>query len=320
MVSRKDVAIAAGVSQATVTNVYNRVKYVSPEIRAKVLQAALEVGYQDVSTMEFVLLVKDADNPYNGMILSGMKEAAMRYGAEASMVLVDNDADRIVDALIKRKVAGIFSAISEDAIDQKMRTSLENSGVGFSSSWEDFQIDFQEAIDQMVSYLFGMGHSRIAYLSGIPMQGSGNIRFAGFCSAIEKIGGTIHKELLIDGVFPYTTDVDSGYQAMKKLIDSGEKFTAVYAVNDLMALGAVRALREAGLNIPADVSVVGCDNIRLGEYANPPLTTLDVSAREMGRQIVYTLLQKSSGSDTQKIHIVPQLIVRKSTGQAKKID
>lgn len=317
MVSRKDVAIAAGVSQATVTNVFNRVKYVSPEIRAKVLQAASEVGYKDVSTMEFVLLVKDADNPYNGMILSGMKEAAMRYGAEASMVLVDNDADRIIDTLVKRKVAGIFSAISENAIDQRMRMSLANSGIGFSSSWEDFQIDFQEAIDQMVSYLFGMGHSRIAFLSGIPMHGSGNIRFTSFCSAIEKMGGTIYNELLIDGVFPYTTDVDSGYQAMKKLIDSGEKFTAVYAVNDLMALGASRALREAGLNIPSDVSVVGCDNIRIGEYANPPLTTLDVSAREMGRQIVYTLLQKSSGTNTQKIHIVPQLIVRKSTGSAK---
>ena len=85
-----------------------------------------------------------------------------------------------------------------------------------------------------------------------------------------------------------------------------------------MALGASRALQEAGLSVPTDVSIVGCDNIRFGEYATPPLTTLDVSAKEMGRQIIYTLLQKSRGIDVQQIHIVPQLIVRKSTGSAKK--
>ena len=94
MVSRKDVANRAGVSQATVTNVFNRSKYVSAEIRKKVFQAASELGYSDISALEFVLLVKDADNPYNGMILSGMKEAAVKYGADVSMVLVDNDAER----------------------------------------------------------------------------------------------------------------------------------------------------------------------------------------------------------------------------------
>lgn len=318
MVSRKDVAIAAGVSQATVTNVFNRVKFVSPEIREKVMQAAAEVGYRDVSTMEFVLLVKDASNPYNGLLLSGMREAAIKYGAEVSMILVDNDADKVIEVLVKRKVAGIFSAISEDAIDQRMRKTLENSGIGFSSSWEDFRIDFQEAIDQMITYLFSMGHSRIAFLSGIPMKEESNIRFTSFCRAIEKKGGTVHKELLVDGVFPYATDMDSGYQAAKKLLLSGAKFTAIFAVNDLMALGASRALQEAGLSVPTDVSIVGCDNIRFGEYATPPLTTLDVSAKEMGRQIIYTLLQKSRGIDVQQIHIVPQLIVRKSTGSAKK--
>ena len=116
----------------------------------------------------------------------------------------------------------------------------------------------------MITYLFSMGHSRIAFLSGIPMKKDNNIRFDGFCKAIEKFGGTLHKDLLVDGIFPYTTDAVSGYQATKKLIASGEKFTAIYAVNDLMALGAMRALQEAGLSIPADVSVVGCDNIRFG--------------------------------------------------------
>ena len=318
MASRKDVALRAGVSQATVTNVFNRCKFVSPEIRSRVLQAAAEIGYDDVSAQEFVLLVKDADNPYNGMILSGMKEAAAKYGATVSLVLVDNDADKVISDLAKRKVAGVFSAIAEETIDLKLRDTLSNSGISVSFSWEDFYIEFQEAIDQLIAYLFSMGHSRIAYLSGIPMRKESNIRFASFCNAIERLGGTIHYELLIDGTFPYTTDVISGYQAAKKLLATGAKFTAVYAVNDLMALGASRAFREAGLSIPEDISVVGCDNIRFGEFATPPLTTLDVSAVEMGRQIIYMLLQKNNGTDTQKIHIVPQLVVRKSTGVAKK--
>ena len=317
MVSRKDVANKAGVSQATVTNVFNRSKFVSPEVRRKVLEAAAEIGYSDVCTLEFVLLVKDADNPYNGMILTGMKEAAVQYGAVVTMVPVDNDVASVVRTLAKRRVAGVFAAMADVPFDTELRNLLKDSGVGFSSSWEDFNIDFQTAIEQMVTYLFSIGHRRIGYLSGIPMNSDSNVRFKCFCKAIEAAGGTVYEELLVDGVFPYATNVDSGYQAMKKLLATGEKFTAVFAVNDLMALGASRALQEAGLSVPGDVSLVGCDNIRIGEYSNPPLTTLDVSAREMGRQIVYTLLQKSNGLETQKIHIVPQLVVRKSTGIAK---
>lgn len=317
MISRKKVAEKSGVSQATVTNVFNKSKYVSPEIRERVLQAAHELGYRDSTVLEFVLLVKDADNPHNGMILSGMKEAADKFGAEVSMVLLDGNADKTVENLISRKVAGVFAAVSADALSLDAQKKFTENGIGFSSSWSDFLLDFDEAIEHMVSYLANLGHSRIAYLSGISLEGVDNLRYQCFCEALNKLNISVHKDLIVDGAFPYCTDVASGYQAMKKLLSYTTDFTAVCAINDLMALGAVRALQEAGLSVPNDVSVVGCDNIRLGEYTSPPLTTLDIPAREMGCQIIYTLLQKSKGIQTQKIHLTPQLILRKSTGLAK---
>lgn len=315
MASRKDIAIKAGVSQATVTNVFNRTKFVSADVRDRVMRAAEEVGYNEVSAQEFVLLVKDAENPYNAMLLSGMRETAAKYGADASMVVTDENVTKTISNIAKRKVAGVFSAIAEENIEDEIRRFLLDKGIGFSSSWEDFQIEFQTAINQVITYLFNMGHSRIAYLSGISMKEETNLRYAAFCNAIENNGGIVYRDLLVDGTFPYNTDIASGYQAMKKLLSAGVEFTAVFALNDLMAIGAARALQEAGMQIPADVSIVGCDNICFGEYFNPPLTTLDVSAREMGRQIVYTLLQKGKGiMSTPRIHIVPQLVLRGSTG------
>ncbi len=317
MVSRKAVALRAGVSQATVTNVFNKSKFVSPDVRQKVLQAAAEVGYHNATPTEFVLIVNDFGNPHYGQILQGMKDTAMKYGAFATMTLLDNDADQICQSLIDRKVSGVFLGTTENEIDEAHCRMLENAGIGFSSSWNDFVINFDTVIRQLVHYLAEMGHRHIVYLSGIKLDEKTNIRYRSFLQTMEEYQLPIRQELMVDGIFPYKTDLLSGYLSMKGLLDRTRDFTAVCAVNDLMALGAMRAIQEAGLSIPDDISIVGCDNIPFAEYSNPPLTTLHIPAQEMGRQIIYSLLQKANGQCTPKIHLQPELIIRKSTGKAK---
>lgn len=317
MVSRKAVAQRAGVSPATVTNVFNQSKFVSPAVRQKVLLAAAEVGYQAAAPNEFVLVVNDLTNPHFGQILQGMRETAMKYGAFANMTLLDGDAEQICNCLIERKVTGVFLATTRNEIDEAHCRMLEKAGIGFSSSWEDFALDFDDVIRQMVCYLAELGHRRIVYLSGIELDERTNIRYHGFVRAMSECRIPVAPELVVDGIFPYKTDMLSGYLAMKGLLERTRDFTAVFAVNDLMAIGAMRAIREAGLSIPDDISIVGCDNIPFAEYGNPPLTTLRIPAQEMGRQVVYNLLQKAGGQNASKVHLQPELIIRRSTGRVK---
>ncbi len=315
MVSRKAIAIKAGVSQATVTNVFNKSKFVSANIKEKVMHAAQELDYRYCMTMEFVLLVEDVTNPHYTMLLQGMKDTAAKYGAMASMVLLDNDYEATCQALIERKVSGVFLSSTRDELKEKYDKRFKDVGIGFSSSWNDFVIDFDPCYEQLVHYLAGIGHKRIAYLSGIKIDEE-NLRYTAFLRAMEQKGLKVDRNLIIDGNFPYKTDMVTGYHTMKNLLARNRSFTAVVCVNDLMALGAMRAINESGLSIPEDISVVGCDNIPFSEFSNPPLTTLKISTFDLGRQAVYNLMNAANGIAANKIHLSPELIIRSTTGTA----
>lgn len=315
MVSRKAIAIKAGVSQATVTNVFNKTKFVSADIKEKVMRAAQDMGYRDYMPMEFVLLVEDVTNPHYTMLLQGMKDTAAKYGAMASIVLLDNDYETICQALIERKVSGVFLSSTRDELKEKYDKRFKEVGIGFSSSWNDFVIDFDPSYEQLVNYLAGIGHKRIAYLSGIKIDGE-NVRYTAFLRAMEQKGLKVDRNLIIDGNFPYKTDMVTGYHTMKNLLARSRSFTAVVCVNDLMALGAMRAINESGLSVPGDISVVGCDNIPFAEFSNPPLTTLKISTFDLGRQAIYNLMNTANGIAANKIHISPELIIRSTTGTA----
>ena len=315
MVSRKAVAIKAGVSQATVTNVFNRSKFVSADIKEKVMRAAQELGYRDYMPMEFVLLVEDVTNPHYTMLLQGMKDTAAKYGAIASMMLLDNDYEEACQALIERKVSGVFLSSTRNDFEEKYDKRFKDAGIGFSSSWNDFIIDFDPCYEQLVHYLAGIGHKRIAYLSGIKIDEE-NVRYNAFLRAMERKGLKVDRTLIIDGNFPYKTDMVTGYRTMKNLLAQTHDFTTVVCVNDLMALGAMRAINESGLSIPGDISVVGCDNIPFSEFSNPPLTTFKISTFDLGRQAVYNLMNAANGIAANKIHLSPELIIRSTTGTA----
>ncbi len=123
----------------------------------------------------------------------------------------------------------------------------------------------------------------IAYLSGYSIKESGHEKYENFRDAMETQGLPAVPDPIVDGEPPFVADMDAGYHAMSQLLGRTRDFTAVFAVNDLVAVGAMKALREQGLRVPEDVSVVGCDNIQFSSYMEPQLAAIRVPKAEMGR-------------------------------------
>lgn len=319
MITKKQVAKQAGVSAATVTNVFNNAKPVSQEIRTKVMEAAQELGYFSKKTAEYVLVVNDASNPHNALILEGMTEAAQKYDAFVSMAVLGDKPERLCSQLISRQVNGVYFAIAQHEMNADIRETLENAGVCVASSWDDFVINFDSVTEKAIKYLADLGHERIAYLSGLSLQDPGNVRYNAFCRVMNKLSLPILPELMMDGIFPYETTLTTGYWAMKRLFERGADFTAVIALNDLMAIGAIRAIAEKGLSIPQDISVIGCDDIPIVEYTTPSLTTFRLPARKLGVRTVQNFIQRSRGLPFSSIPINLELVIRQSTGKANPV-
>lgn len=322
MANRRDIALRAKVSTATVTNVFNNSKYVSPETRKRVLDAARELQYPvekmrqsfASKTKEVMLVVNDTSNPHYSQIMDGMNEIAAQQNYAVSMIKLWPKTDDFCDMLIDRHVSGAFFSINHGELEQWHIDKLNNAGVHVIAA--KCIIDYNSMMDKVIQYLVDLGHKRIAYLSGLSIQDPYNIRYTAYTDAIRKAGLPEDASLTIDGVFPYDTTIQSGYWAMRSKLDNPVDFTAVITLNDLLALGAIKAITEKGLRIPEDISVIGCDDSMFSEFCNPPLTTLRIPAKVIGRQAMYDLIQSQRGEEPPPVHLAIELIIRKSSGRA----
>lgn len=322
MANRKDIALKANVSTATVTNVLNNSKYVSPETRRRVMDAARELQYpiekmrQTVmsKTQEIALVVNDTSNPHYSQIMDGMNEIAVQHNYAVSMMKLWSKADDFCDMLIDRHINGAFFSINHGELEQRHIDKLNAAGVHVANA--KCIIDYNGMMDKVIQYLADLGHRRIAYLSGLSIQDPYNTRYTAYLEAVRKAGLPQDASLTIDGVFPYDTTIRSGYWAMRSKLDAPLDFTAVIALNDLLALGAIKAITEKGLRIPEDISVIGCDDIMFSEFCNPPLTTLRIPAKVFGRQAMYDIIQSQLGEVPPPVHLAVELIIRKSSGRA----
>ena len=164
-----------------------------------------------------------------------------------------------------------------------------------------------------MEHLIRLGHQRIACITYGPLQEAHPAdRLRVVREVLEENGCAFDEALVRIGAY----DPDTGYAAMKSLLKSGEKFTAVYAMNDVMAFGALTAIHEARLRVPEDIAVVGFDDIRLARFSNPPLTTIREPDIEHGRRAAETLINLIQGITPAEKHVLlaTQLIVRESCG------
>ena len=324
MATKKDIAQIAGVSPATVSNFYNDKGKTTADTRQRIIAAAKSLNYPLPNTIKAknnskitFLIVDDLLNPHYGNILNGMNSVAVNYHIPVSMIQLWHNADAFCQMLIENGVYAVFFATYSDRICERHIELLRSNGIYVYFPADNFMIEFNTLMEKAIKYLVDLGHKDIAYLSGLSIDDPNNNRYQFYLDAMKSNGLVPDRDLAIDGIYPYFSDIKSGYWATKSFIEKKKHFTALVAMNDLLAIGAINALSENGFSIPRDVSVIGCDDIVLSEYTNPPLTTLRYSAKDIGIRAMYSIIQQEKDlTNCSPVVLQTELIIRKSSGKA----
>jgi LacI family transcriptional regulator, repressor for deo operon, udp, cdd, tsx, nupC, and nupG len=330
----KEVAKRAGVSEATVSRVANRRPGVAEETRQQVLRAIADLGYEPVGFAPprwsgiIGLITPELTNPVFPAFAQAIEARLASHGLTVLLcaATIDGTAEADHVALLReRGVAGLIvvSGLHADAeADHEPYRELRAQGVPLvlvNGVVEDLDVPFVSADEGAgaelgVRHLADLGHTRIGLASGPLRYQPSQRRLQGYLRGLESAFGSAGDDLVVESVF----SVEGGQLAMARLLDLG--VTAVLAASDLMALGAVRAVRERGLEVPVDVSVVGYDDTALMAFTDPPLTTLRQPVRQMGEAAAAALVQQLRGGPsfgTGEFLFRPELIVRSSSGPCR---
>lgn len=319
MATRKEVAERAGVSVATVSYVVNGTKHVTPEVKARVEEAVKELHYSPNlvakglatrKTHHVAMLVNNLRNPYYAEMLAGAQAVASKKGYIVSIIMVDYSNEEEVIKLASRGVDGVIDATYTDVTNE-----LLEEGIPFVASNTSALISYRKGIFEAVEALKEKGHENIAFLSGLKLDTKRNGRYQHLREAFAFYGIPVQEGLMIEGNEREETDEAAGIQAVKNLLKTGLPFTAIVALNDLMAFGAMRELKNQGLRIPEDVSVIGCDNVEMGKYSIPSLSTLNVDSFDVGKLLMKKLIADINHKQEQSHVITASYIERESVGE-----
>ncbi|MFN0086165.1 MAG: LacI family DNA-binding transcriptional regulator [Blastocatellia bacterium] len=327
----RDIARLADVSTATVSHVINGTRYVSDEVKEKVREVIERTGYtpnahaRSLATRQnhtFGLILSDISNPFFPELVKSIQECAIEQGYEITMTNTNYDPERAVSSvqrMLEQRVSGVAVMTSEMDASLAARLAAREVAVVFLDVGEvgpyvsNIVINYEKGIRAGVEHLLELGHRRIEYISGPLRLKSAQRRHLAFTKTMKKYASSLHTEpLIFEGDFKAT----GGRQAVIEMLRRHPLPTAIIAANDLMAIGAIRELRKAGLRVPGDISVVGFDDILFSALTDPPLTTLALPREEIGRAAIGALLQTIKTPDRagREYRISPRLVVRESTG------
>ena len=331
-----DVARLADVSATTVSRVLNGGYPVSTATRARVERAVRELSYvrnahaqalRIASTGLIGVIIHDVADPYFAEIVAGIQEVAAT--GQRLVVLCNSLRDpdselRYVEMLRGQRADAVIlagGAIGDAAYQRELPRQarwLKRQGArmimcGRHALDADAVLpDNRGGAHLLARYLLDRGHRRIAEIAGPPNFSTTDERSAGLAAALREAGVARDPALVVSGHFSR----DGGYDAARHLLRSGGRFSAVFAANDMMALGALAALREAGLRVPGDMSLVGFDDLPILRDVVPGLTTVRVPMREMGRRCM--ALAMSGGRRTPRHETLPvELVERESVGSPR---
>ncbi|WP_373230713.1 LacI family DNA-binding transcriptional regulator [Cohnella sp.] len=325
----KDVARAAGVSVTTVSRVLNGEKYVKDDLKNKVNQAIEQLGYAPSQIARSLVrkktnligvIVPDLTSSFYSTILSSIEEAASSNGYNLLVCNIIEDTDKefkYLNVFQEMRVEGII--IMHEKINEEIRTLIHkmNIPVIFSSVKpmdQDFTsviIDDYKAAYDATKYLIELGHEEIGFIGGDMRDiTSGQNRYSGYRNALSDHSIKIVYENIRFGDYK----VRSGYEQMKDMLRNKQVPTAVFAVSDDMALGAMNCIRDHSLRVPEDISIMGFDGSLLTELVRPTLTSMEQPIHEMGRITMGALMKQISqkGIPTGDIVLEHRLVVRES--------
>ena len=334
MSSIKEVAREAGVSTATVSHVINNTRYVSDEVRARVMTAIEQCRYYPNAHARSLasgkskiigLVISDIVNPFFPELVKSIEAAAFERGYDIMLSNTNYDTERTshyVRRFIERKIAGVAVMTSE--MDKKLVDELAHREVPVvfldvgepGLHMNNLRVDYDEGIEQAILHLVALGHRRIAYISGNPNLRSSQRRLDAFRKTMQQLFQDA-PELVFYGNFK----IEGGQRAANEILatQAQDLPTAVVCANDLTAIGAIREFESAGLNVPRDVSVVGFDNIAFAALTKPALTTVNLPLGELGRRAIEVLIRSIEDSEQQgiEIRIPTDLVIRQSTAPAR---
>lgn len=330
MPTMREVAQRAGVSPTTVSHVVNNTRYVSEEVRARVNAVMEELGYRPNAlarslrrgeTQTLGLILPDSANPFFAEVGRSIEAAAFETGYNVILCNTEGDLEKeslYVDVLMKKQVDGVIFVAAGDH-SGALQAILKRGGLVVVVDRDLAGVTLDTVLSDnyqggylATRHLIALGHRRIACIAGPSNLTPSAQRVLGYRQALEEAGLPFDEGLLLRGDF----HPESGRQATHTLLARPQAPSAIFACNDMMAIGALRAAAERGMRVPQDLAVVGYDDIELASFTNPPLTTVQQPKDQIGKTAVRLLLERFVQRDLPpRRELLPStLIVRGSCG------
>jgi len=330
-VSLKQLAAYLGLNPATVSVVLNDVpgRSIPQTTRDRIKAAAKQMNYEpsllarsfrSQQTLTIGILVPELGDGYHTEVMSGIGDQLINAGYFYFTAHHRHRKDLIEDytrMLLGRGAQGII------AIDTAIRHAIPVPVVAVAGHRRikgvtNVVLDHARAAELALAHLYSLGHRQIAFMHGQRFSSDSDVRWKSLVEVAAKLGLQVKPELVVN-LDRDTSSPELGYPVVQQLKASRQPFTALVAFNDISAIGAIRALQDAKMRVPSDVSVIGFDDIKAAAFVMPGLTTIRQPLAEIGRIATQTLLDRIHGSDTPQGEIIvePTLVIRESTGPAK---
>lgn len=334
----KDIAKLCGVGVSTVSRAINNHPDINPETKQMIMDAIKQYGYIPNNSARnlkradakcIAVLVKGLSNPFftNMIKTIEFEIKKKKYSMVLHHVEFDEDeADVALELVKEKRLKGIIFLGGHFKHSEKKLSMLHVPFILSTvncepvsieeSKYSNISVDDEAEMIRVVEYLIGIGHEKIALLSANPGDESiGQLRLSGYKKALKAHGLPFDEEL----VFPMRDDIESysmenGYEIAKEMLCSGKEFTAICAISDSLAIGAIRALHDAGKRVPEDYSVMGFDGIELGKYITPSLSTVEQPVYTIAKETARLLFDVIAGKKEHEHRVVPgKLVIREST-------
>jgi DNA-binding LacI/PurR family transcriptional regulator len=334
VVTLKAVAKHVGLTPGTVSAVLNdspSARSIPRETKDRIHAAAKELNYRpnffartlrNKRTYTIGVIAEEIGDSYGSMVISGIESHLRKWDYFFLTVAHRHDQNllsRYSELLLQRGVEG-FITVDTTVLEAPSLPTVAVAGHQTVKGVTNVVLDHVQAATLALNHLASLGHQRIAFMKGNPLSSDSDDRWKAICEVAQKIGMRIDPELTVQIDINDPTP-QLGYPFAKQLLARKKPFTALFAYNDISAIGAIRALQEHGLRVPQDVSVMGFDDIPGAAFNTPTLTTVRQPLARMGQVAAQTLLERIAGRDDYppEIAIEPELVVRESTAKAPKI-
>ena len=335
MVRLKDIAQLVGVSVMTVSKALRDAPDVSAATKAMIKKLALDMGYVPDSSAQglrtkttklFGLVIPTTANPIYARIVFAIEERAHELGYDLLIAHTYNKPERedaVLRRLLSRRVDGLFitpvyrfeaeARIYQEIIVRNVPTVLLGAPAAFCKNFPAIEIEDLVASYNATKHLIGLGHKKIAYLTGPPAAPWAHERFEGFRRALREAGLQVDDKL----VFQAGNTIEDGTKAALQMLNEGVQPTAIQAVSDLVAIGCAETMLQQGIKIPDDVSIVGFGNILAAEFYRVPLTTVSQPKYRLGMAAMETMMNLIKGEKFQLKRLAAEFVERKSTAAPK---